>query len=194
MRALLLLCLFLLSSCAGQSGGRRGLFDYSDASPTAADLGEMAEQGGQCRAITAADREKVLAIAHPENFPKTRYRTGSRRAIETETDCSHFVHEIYRRAGLPFSFRPTRELADAPEFELLPESKARPGDLMLFRGHVGILDRDGKVISATKNRGRRGSITRLHKDAFRHSRSAKTVLRYRCGKVRQIAQEPSRHE
>jgi hypothetical protein len=139
-------------------------------------------ESSSCRPLSREDRLRLLRIASPENFPATRYRKGPRRSIERETDCSHFVHEIYRRAGFPFSFRTTRSLGAAPEFQLIPEEEAAPGDLMLFRGHVGILDEDGKIISATRTRGRKAksSITRLNRTAFRPVRSGKFVLRYRC--------------
>jgi hypothetical protein len=98
---------------------------------------------------------------------------------------------VYKRAGFSFRFRTSRALKDAPEFELIPESRALPGDLMLFRGHVGIIDENGYIISATRSRGRHSSITRLRKDLFRPSRLSRPVLRYRCRPlpVRQVAQE-----
>lgn len=165
------------------------MFDYTTSPlPT---HGWEDEGDGTCRPLSKDDRLRLLDLADPENFPRTRYRHGPRKPVEKETDCSHFVHEIYRRAGFSFGFRSSRELKNAPEFELAPESEARPGDLMLFRGHVGIVDTDGKIISATKTRGRgKSSITRLDRDAFRPIRSALPVLRYRCRPpVRQIAQE-----
>lgn len=140
------------------------------------------------------DRLELLKIADPENFPSTKYRRAPRRSVEKETDCSHFVHEIYRRAGLRYGFRATDELKYAPEFELLPEEEAMPGDLMLFRGHVGLVDHDGRIISATytHNRKRKSSITRLRRTAFKALRGRISVLRYRCRpseNFRQIAQE-----
>ncbi|NUM89382.1 MAG: C40 family peptidase [Bdellovibrionales bacterium] len=132
-----------------------------------------------CFRMTWGKREELLSLADPENFPGVRYRKGSSRPIERETDCSRFVHEIYRRAGLPYGFRSTRDLKQAPEFREIPVFAARPGDLMLFRGHVGIVDLDGLVISATKVRTRRqsSSITRMHPDSFGRRRA---VLRYTC--------------
>jgi cell wall-associated NlpC family hydrolase len=139
--------------------------------------------GRVCRPLTAAERQRVLAIADPDNFPHTRYRKGPNphRGIEKETDCSHFVHEVYRRAGLPYHFRPTADLGNAREFDLLPEKDARPGDLMLFRGHVGIVDDEGKIISALNNhRHRKTSIHAIDRRYFRTFRGQRYVLRYRC--------------
>jgi hypothetical protein len=187
MRYVLLLSALLLASCAAHPSrdGRKGLFQYDTPAPAL-------EESGSCTPLTAVDRARLLALANPSRFPHTRYHRGSGRPLEKETDCSHFVHGIYRRAGLSFSFRSSRNLPDAPEFELLPKRAALPGDLMLFRGHVGIVDSNGYIISATRSRHHRSSITRLPPDAFRPSRLARPVLRYRCrpeGLDRQIAQE-----
>lgn len=134
-----------------------------------------------CRPIGWEERRALLEQASPERFPASRYRRGSPKRIEVATDCSHFVHEIYRRAGLPYAFRSTRELKAAPEFELLPETDALPGDLMLFRGHVGLVDKAGRIISATRVRSRHQStITRMDRASFPTFRGYRHVLRYKC--------------
>ncbi len=121
-----------------------------------------------CRPLTEDERVRVLEAADPANFPATRYRQGPnlRRGVEKETDCSRFVHEIYKRAGLPYAFRATQDLGNAREFDLLPEKEALPGDLMLFRGHVGIVNDDGRIISALRTRRRHGksSIRAIGRD------------------------------
>lgn len=136
-----------------------------------------------CKPLSWKDRFQILKIASPKNFPRAKYKMGPRRPanIEKETDCSRFVHEIYRRAGLRYAFRTTSSLAQAPEFDVLDEDDAKPGDLMLFRGHVGVVDKDGKIISATKVRSRKQStITKMDRDNFKAFRGRRFVLRYRC--------------
>lgn len=141
--------------------------------------------GRTCRPLSAEERERILALADPENFPATRYRKGPNGSLEKETDCSHFVYEIYKRAGLPFSFKPTAELGNAREFDILPEDEAKPGDLMLFRGHVGIVDESGKIISAlrTRRRRRKSSIAAIDRRYFKSIHGQRYVLRYRCPPV-----------
>lgn len=137
-----------------------------------------------CEPLSGDDRLALLQIADPQNYPSTRYRRGpsSARSIEQETDCSHFVHEIYQRAGLSYNFRPTDAMAEATEFEKVPDEEARPGDILLLRGHMGILDEEGKLISATRTRHRKTktSITRYDLKNFRRLRGRRYVLRYRC--------------
>lgn len=126
----------------------------------------------ECPPITVAERREILRLANPNNFPKSRYklRWNDRKPIEQETDCSKFVHEIYRRAGLPFPRATTKALADLDQFKVVPASRAKPGDLVVFPKHVGILCSDGKVISATQGGPKRKLATRNNRDQrFRSS-------------------------
>lgn len=182
MRLALLLLALTLASCArlpSSPEGKRGLFDLSEVNGT--QTRAHAGLDPSCRPLSAALREEILSLADPTHFVGVKYRKGARN-LASATDCSHFVHEIYQRAGLPYGFRTSRELRDAPEFELLPESEALPGDLMLFRGHVGIVDRDGLIISATRVRSRaqKSTITRYSRTNFPGFRGRRYVLRYRC--------------
>lgn len=137
-----------------------------------------------CQPLSQEDRQRILDEASPDNFPATRYRRGpsSAKGIEREADCSTFVHEVYRRAGLPYRFAPTAGMGNLREFDLLPEKEAQPGDMMLFRGHVGIVDEDGKIISAlrTRYRKRKSSIAAIDRKHFKSFRGKRYVLRYRC--------------
>lgn len=137
-----------------------------------------------CQPLTEEDRERILQEAAPGNFPSTRYRRGpsSARGIEREADCSTFVHEVYKRAGLPYRFAPTAGMGELREFDLLPENEAKAGDMMLFRGHVGIVNEEGKIISAlsTRYRKRKSSIAAIDRKHFKSFRGKRYVLRYRC--------------
>lgn len=181
MRFALLFLALILASCAGlptSPEGKRGLFELGASAPSPS---RSVNSNPSCQPLTRAQREELLSLANPDHFLGVRYRKGG-RDLATATDCSHFVHQIYARAGLPYGFRPTRELRNAPEFELLPESEALPGDLMLFRGHVGIVDQDGWIISATRIRSRSqpSTITRQPREVFPGFRGRRYVLRYRC--------------
>lgn len=164
--------LLFLFSCAHQ-GARQG-------TPEARSV----PRGPGCQSLSREDRERILDEADPANFPATRYRRGpsSAKGIEKEADCSSFVHEVYKRAGLPYRFSPTAHMGELREFDVLPEKEARPGDLMLFRGHVGIVDEDGKIISAlrTRHRKRKSSIAAIDRKHFKSFKGRRYVLRYRC--------------
>jgi len=57
---------------------------------------------------------------------------------ETELDCSHFVQYLYEQAGLYYGYAPSRVLYEGMEgFKRVLHPK--PGDLIVWRGHVGIV-------------------------------------------------------
>jgi hypothetical protein len=58
--------------------------------------------------------------------------------VESETDCSHLVHDIYEQAGFPYSYVSSRELyVGSTSFTRVRVPQA--GDLVVWRGHVGIV-------------------------------------------------------
>jgi hypothetical protein len=57
---------------------------------------------------------------------------------ETELDCSHFVQYLYEQAGLYYGYAPSKTLYEGMEgFKRVTHPK--PGDLIVWRGHVGIV-------------------------------------------------------
>ena len=99
----------------------------------------------QCRELTEDNRIKIIKIANPKNFPKTRYALPPKKgvSIEEETDCSHFTQEIYRRAGLDYPYAPTSALSCVKTFKEVNSKTATYGDFVVFPGHVGILEKVG---------------------------------------------------
>jgi cell wall-associated NlpC family hydrolase len=65
----------------------------------------------------------------------------------SKLDCSHFVHDAYKDAGLEFPYSDTKHydtLLVGKYFRKLDKAEEpKPGDLVLFSGHVGIYDPDG---------------------------------------------------
>jgi NlpC/P60 family len=59
-------------------------------------------------------------------------------SAEYSSDCSHLVHGIYERAGFPYEYASSSDLYDgADEFRRV--ANPQPGDLAVWRGHVGIV-------------------------------------------------------
>ncbi len=57
---------------------------------------------------------------------------------KAELDCSHLVHYLYSRAGLPYSYAPSHQLySGVRSFRRVRLPKK--GDLIAWRGHVGIV-------------------------------------------------------
>lgn len=146
----------------------------------------------RCPQMTEATRRTLTTAAHPGNFKNTRYKRppGKGTKIEEEADCSSFVNEVFRRAGINFPYVPTVNMRCLKTFSEVPQSEAKAGDLILYPGHVGILDEDGLVISATvggpRHRSMRlptdpgflSAITRLKRDQVHAGKWI--ILRWRC--------------
>ncbi|HEY2457397.1 MAG TPA: NlpC/P60 family protein [Candidatus Acidoferrum sp.] len=57
---------------------------------------------------------------------------------ESETDCSHLVHDVYEQAGFPYAYVSSRDLyIGNTNFTRVRVPQA--GDLVVWRGHVGIV-------------------------------------------------------
>jgi len=57
---------------------------------------------------------------------------------ESETDCSHLVHDVYEQAGFPYDYITSRELYIG-SVNFTRVRAPQPGDLIVWRGHVGIV-------------------------------------------------------
>ena len=98
-------------------------------------------------ASTALGQNVQLASAETHG-PRPIARTEGRKILaaiptvgvesESETDCSHLVHDIYEQAGFPYEYVSSRELyIGSTSFTRVRVPRA--GDLVVWRGHVGIV-------------------------------------------------------
>ena len=77
--------------------------------------------------LTADDGLAIIAAALDSHV-----RVGVKR------DCSHLVHAIYLRAGFPYAYVRSSDLYKGiDEFQRVADPQ--PGDLVVWRGHVGII-------------------------------------------------------
>jgi hypothetical protein len=54
------------------------------------------------------------------------------------SDCSHFVHGLYERAGFPFEYASSSDLYEGSD-EFRQVTTPQPGDLAVWHGHAGIV-------------------------------------------------------
>ena len=60
------------------------------------------------------------------------------RLADRQPDCSHLTHDVYTRAGYPYPYARSIDLyVGIPRFVRV--TKPQPGDLVVWRGHVGIV-------------------------------------------------------
>lgn len=84
--------------------------------------------------LNADDRLAVIASALDSKTPRFR-----------ESDCSHLVHAIYERAGFAYVYVSSDDLYDGVEgFQRV--ARPQPGDLVVWRGHVGIVIRPSRHV------------------------------------------------
>ena len=77
--------------------------------------------------LSRADRRSIIAAAK-----ELSHRPRAKR------DCSHLVHIVYSRAGLPYQYASSDDLYRGTEpFERV--RRPQPGDLIVWQGHAGIV-------------------------------------------------------
>jgi NlpC/P60 family len=94
---------------------------------------------------------------------------------ESETDCSHLVHDVYERAGFPYDYVSSRELyAGSANFTRV--HNPQPGDLVAWRGHVGIVidPKEHSFFSFVRS----GPDTQFYDSAYWRSRGSARFYRY----------------
>jgi hypothetical protein len=60
------------------------------------------------------------------------------RRSDFSSDCSHYVHALYERAGFPFEYASSSDLYQGTD-EFRRVATPQPGDLAVWRGHAGIV-------------------------------------------------------
>jgi len=79
------------------------------------------------RAVTLEQGLEIIDSA-TEHYPQ----------VSDKPDCSHLVHEIYRFAGYTYRYASSSDLYWGTG-EFLRVWKPQPGDLVAWRGHVGLV-------------------------------------------------------
>ncbi len=91
------------------------------------DLQSVSANQSDDRSLNQDDRLSLIAAA-----------LDARVRRNSEHDCSHLVHAIYARAGFPYSYAPSSDLyAGVEGFQRVKQPE--PGDLVVWRGHAGIV-------------------------------------------------------
>jgi hypothetical protein len=94
---------------------------------------------------------------------------------ESETDCSHLVHDVYEQAGFPYDYVSSRELyIGSTNFTRVRAPQA--GDLVVWRGHVGIVidPKEHSFFSSVRS----GPDTQFYDSPYWRSRGIARFFRY----------------
>jgi len=86
------------------------------------------------RTLSAEDGLAILAAA-----------LDSSAHLHSTNDCSHLAHAIYEHAGFPYAYASSSDLYNGVNaFERIQQPQ--PGDLIAWRGHVGIVVKPSRHI------------------------------------------------
>ena len=90
-------------------------------------------------------------------------------------DCSHLVHTLYQQAGYSYPYASSLDLYGGTG-PFLQVRYAHPGDLVVWRGHVGIVvnPREHSFFSTTSS----GARTASYRSAYWRARGYPHFLRY----------------
>ena len=84
------------------------------------------------------EQEDARPLTLDEGLAIISAALDSRHHKAFSTDCSHFVHGLYERAGFPYAYAPSTDLyAGVGEFRRV--THPQPGDLAVWPGHTGIV-------------------------------------------------------
>jgi hypothetical protein len=98
---------------------------------------------------------------------------------ESETDCSHLVHQVYAQAGFPYDYVSSRELYFG-NTNFMRVHAPQAGDLVVWRGHVGIVidPKEHSFFSSLRS----GPDTQFYDSPYWRSRGSARFFRYTTGK------------
>jgi NlpC/P60 family protein len=90
------------------------------------------------------DSPRVRLLKPDEGLTLANTAWEQREQVRSKPDCSHLVHQIYESSGFPYPYASSFDLYEGID-NFRRVSTPHPGDLVVWRGHVGI------VINAVKH-------------------------------------------
>ncbi len=87
---------------------------------------------------TDIDPRSTRSLNQSEGLAILGAALESRHRGKSGNDCSHLVQVIYEKAGFPYSYANSSELYEGVD-QFRRVAILQPGDLVVWRGHVGIL-------------------------------------------------------
>lgn len=125
---------------------------------------------------SAAGAAGLLSAEHGEAL--VEFAVDAATGLRPRPDCSHLVHILYSRAGLKYPYQESRVLyRGVPDFERV--KKPQPGDLIVWRGHVGIVVSPQSKLFLSSVRS--GIVTESWTSDQWIARGHARFLRYRIG-------------
>jgi NlpC/P60 family protein len=121
---------------------------------------------------------RPLSMLEGRGIVRAASRQEGAEAEGRTEDCSHLVHDLYEQAGYPYRYANSLDLYSGSE-SFVRVSKPQPGDLVVWRGHVGIVvdQRAHSFFSSVSS----GPQTEYYNSAYWRARGRARFYRYLTG-------------
>jgi len=141
----------------------------------------MASVGFAQNAPTAGPYSAKLRLLSPPEGRGIVLAASRQEGAEAEgrtEDCSHLVHDLYEQAGYPYPYASSLDLYNGSQ-SFVRVSKPQPGDLIVWRGHVGIVvdQREHSFFSSVSS----GPQTESYSSPYWRARGRTRFYRYLTG-------------
>jgi NlpC/P60 family len=132
-------------------------------------------------AQTFHDSEQLRLVSRDEGEAIVQAAWELRRSMNPKPDCSHFVHAVYRQAGLDYEYASASDVLEGIDsFQRVQEPQ--PGDLVAWPGHMGIvIDREEHSFYSSV---RSGFAIEDYQSAYWKSRGRARFYRYKIDAAR----------
>jgi hypothetical protein len=122
------------------------------------------------RSLSAREGQGIVLAASRQEGAEAEGRTE---------DCSHLVHDLYEQAGYPYPYASSLDLYNGSR-SFVRVSKPQPGDLIVWRGHVGIVvdQREHSFFSSVSS----GPQTEYYNSLYWRARGRARFYRYLTGR------------
>jgi cell wall-associated NlpC family hydrolase len=138
----------------------------------------VAASAAQSQSPTGVDYSDTVLVSAEQGRALADFAIQSGPRVRPKPDCSHLVHLLYARAGLIYPYEDSRVLyRGIDDFERV--KKPQPGDLAVWRGHVGIVlsPKEKTFLSSVRS----GIITESWSAPHWARRGRPHFFRYRIG-------------
>ena len=139
-------------SDGGSSGGASTTGSGTGTSTNGSGTG-TSTNGSATGISTNGSATGISIVQYAKSFVGQRYVWGGSWNGElpyTGTDCSGFVQGVFKHHGINLSRTTYTQWADRGSYTLVSEGNIKPGDLIMYDGHVGILTGNGNEIVHAK--------------------------------------------
>src|SRR5262245_5149741 len=134
------------------------------------------DHGNKFMTEPTAVRTKGRLVSVIEGLTVLNAAREHRRHARSKPDCSHLVQEVYATAGLEYPLASSSELYQGVEsFQRV--QKPQPGDLIVWRGHVGLVVNPEKRTFYSSVRA--GLKTESYDSSYWRQRGSPRFYRYR---------------